>query len=99
MKMTKGLLIPIHVLETASGISKEIIRKDIEGSVLNVQHDAYVWYRDALVYVFKKWNEGKAKMYPPYSENPDQSFAARVLSLMDDEITANRLNIEWKDEP
>ena len=99
MKTTKGLLIPIHILEIASGISKELIRKDIESSVLNVQYDTYVWYRDALVYVFKKWNDGKAKMYPPYSEDPDNSFAARVLSFMDEEITANRLDIEWKDEP
>ena len=37
-------------------------------------------------------------MYPPYSDDVDQSFAMRVLSLMDDEIAVENLNIEWKEK-
>ena len=91
-------MIPIHILETASGISKQQIKQDIANSMINIQFDRYIWYRDALTYVFKKWKEGKAEMYPPYSEDPDHSFAARVLSLMDDEITVHNLKVEWNEK-
>lgn len=98
MKYNKGLLVPIYVLEKASGISKKIIVKDIENSLLGESVKGYVGYQTALRYVFQKWNEGNVEMYPPYSDDPDHSFAARVLSLMDDEITANNLKVEWKDQ-
>lgn len=37
-------------------------------------------------------------MYPPYSDDVDQSFAMRVLSLMDDEIAVENLTVEWKEK-
>lgn len=98
MITTKGLMIPIHILEIASGISNQQIKQDIANSTIRIQFDGYIWYRDALVYVFNKWKEGKIEMYPPYSEDPDQSFAARVLSLMDDEITVHNLKVEWNEK-
>lgn len=98
MKYNRGLLIPIYILEKASGISKKVIVKDIENSLLRESVKGYVWYHTALHYVFQKWNEGNVEMHPPYSNDPDHSFAAIVLSLMDDEITANNLKVEWKDQ-
>ena len=97
MKCNTGLLVPISAVALASGISIKILKKDIENSLLYECKKGYVWYRDAMVYVFQKWNDGKVDMYPPYSEDPDNSFAARVLSLMDDNIAVNNLRVEWKD--
>ena len=44
------------------------------------------------------WDKGTASMYPPYSDDVDQSFAMRVLSLMDDEIAVENLTVEWKEK-
>lgn len=98
MKTNKGLIIPIHILEKASGISEKILKNDIHNSRLRMHEEGFIWYHDALVYVYEKWNEGKIEMYPPYSDEPNHSFAARVLSIMDDEITAKNLSIEWKEK-
>ena len=98
MEMKTGLLIPIHILEYASGIQKNIIKKDINNSQLRVRSEGFIWYQDALNYVFAKWNEGKTDMYPPYSDDPNHSFAARVLSMIDDEIAVNNVRMEWKEK-
>ena len=37
-------------------------------------------------------------MYEPYSDDVDQSFAMRVLSLMDDEIAVGNLTVEWTEK-
>ena len=97
MKCSNGLLFPISVLEKTSGISKKIISKDIENELLFETVNGYILYDVALRYVFQKWKEDNVKMYPPYSDEPYNSFASRVLSYINDEIVFDNLKVEWKE--
>lgn len=92
-----SLYIPIKTVAYASGIDEKQISKDIEGGILRCKN-GYIWYRDAAQYVYQLWNKGKTLMYEPYSDDVDQSFAMRVLSLMDDEIAAGNLTVEWTEK-
>ena len=95
--MAQGLHIPKDLLILASGLDKKVVDGDLRSRKLVVTPGKdEIWYHDALVYVFDKWNEGKDKMYPPYSEEPEQSFAARVLSHLDDQIAVENLEMTWK---
>ena len=94
MGFKNSLYIPKSFLATASGINPNEILKDEKSGLLHFKN-GFIWYRDALLYVFKKWDDGKVEMYPPYSKDPDQSFAGRVLSLLDDEVAVGNLKVEW----
>lgn len=95
--MSRGLYFPIRILVIASGIDEKQIAKDIKSGMLR-SANGFVWYRDAAQYVYNAWDKGTASMYPPYSDDVDQSFAMRVLSLMDDEIAVENLTVEWKEK-
>ena len=95
--MSRGLYFPIRILAIASGIDEKQIAKDVKSGMLR-SANGVVWYRDAAQYVYNEWDKGTAQMYPPYSDDVDQSFAMRVLSLMDDEIAVENLTIEWKEK-
>lgn len=96
--MKNGLFIPISLLVNASGISESTIKKDVKNSVLSADSQGYIWYRDAITYVFEKWESGKTEMYNPYCDDNKNSFASRVLDMIDDEIAVDHLSAEWKDK-
>ena len=92
-----SLYIPIRIVAYASGIDEQQIHRDIQNGNLR-SDNGVVWYRDAAQYVYEKWRQGKVLMYEPYSDNVDQSFAMRVLSLMDDAIAAGNLTVKWTEK-
>lgn len=83
--MDKGLYISIADLHTASGIDEQIIKTDIENSLLRCK-DGKVWYRDAIKYSEAKWNQGKVNMYP------HDEFAERLLDCLDDQLAEEWIN-------
>lgn len=85
--MITGLHFSAKELSSASGISLKTILKDIESNVLHANDGNEIWYRDAVLYVHTKWNEGKVEMYPPYDGSSiDSNIAMRLLSQLDDRI-------------
>ena len=97
MKSFRSLYIPIHILVTASGIERTIITRDISSGLLPTKEKKYIWYRDAIQYVFKKWEEGKTDMYDPHGVDVDNNIQSRILSRIDDEIGVDNLAFAWKD--
>ena len=95
MSINNSLYIPKEMLIIASGLDEKEISRDEADNVLCFV-DGFIDYRSALVYVDRKWKEGKSQMFPPYSEDPNSSFASRVLGLIDDEIATGGLKMEWK---
>ena len=93
--MNTGLRIPKELLTEASGIEKRIIDADAASKRIVFDEINEIWYHEALQYVFKKWNEG-TKMLPPFSDKPEGSFAARVMSRLDDQIAVGNLEMKWK---
>ena len=98
MIYNRGLLIPIDILRKASGISETVITNDIKASILREVDNDYVWYHDAIRYVYDKWTKGKTEMYPPYGDESNPGVAIRVLSILDDEISPGNLTMKWKDK-
>lgn len=97
MKNLCSLSIPKDVLVSASGIDTKIIEKDIASGLIITKDKYFIWYRDAIQYVFRKWEEGKTKMYDPHGVGIDNSIQARILSRMDDEIGCGNLTFLWKE--
>lgn len=94
--MAQGLHVPKDLLIVASGLDKNVVNADIKsGKLVMLPGKDEIWYHEALKYVFKKWQEGEDKMYPPYSDEPEHSFAARILSCLDDQIAVENLEMRW----
>ena len=95
--MAQGLHIPKDLLIIASGLDKKVVNADIKSrKLVMIPGKDDIWYHEALVYVFRKWKEGEDEMYPPCSNEPEQSFAARILSHLDDQIAVENLEMTWK---
>lgn len=95
--MAQGLHIPKDLLILASGLDKKAVEADIKsGKLVMIPGKDEIGYHEALVYVFMKWKEGKDEMYPPYSDEPEHSFAARILSHLDDQIAVENLEMTWR---
>ena len=92
----RGLRLPKDLVISASGIGKNIIDDDIRQGILFADKNNDIWYHDALNYVAEKWNEGKTIMYDPLRDEGECSFAARVLSRIDDQISVGNLELIWK---
>ncbi len=96
MTKNNSLYIPKRVLVLVSGIDEKIIEADIRSSLLRINTEGLIWYRDASQYVCAKWNEGKILMYDPNGGEPDNNFSSRILSFLDDAIGSSSLFLEWK---
>ena len=95
--MAQGLHLPKDLLILASGLDKKVIEADIKSrKLVLIPGKDEIWYHDALNYVFDKWKEGKDLMYPAFSDEPENSFAARVLSHLDDQIAVENLEMTWR---
>ncbi len=92
--MSNGLRIPKNLLISASGLDKKIVESDIQNRVLLADDNGDVWFHDAFTYVKKKWEDG-ALMFAP-DNGTEHYFAERVLSRLDDQISAGNLEINWK---
>ena len=85
--MIAGLHFSAKELSYASGISLKTILKDIDNKELHAKDGYEIWYRDAVQYVYAKWNEGTVEMYPPYDDSSiDSNIAMRLLSQLDDRV-------------
>lgn len=89
-----GLFLPKKLLISASGIDPKIIAADEKSGKLDFDEQGNIWYHNALNYVVDKWEEG-ALMYSPISEKEEHNFASRVLSRLDDQISAGNLEMVW----
>lgn len=97
MPENNSLYIPKRVLVYASGIDEKTINADIKSGALRFNENGYIWYREAIQYVCKKWEQGKTEMYDPNGGEPDHNFSSRVMSILDDEIAASNLSFRWNE--